>query len=234
VNINLNDIAMRILLVEDDPKLAGFIQKGFQSENLSIEIAYDGFIGQRLLEQNAFDAVIIDVNVPGINGFNLCKFIKDNWSQTPVMMLTALGTLQDKILGFNAGADDYLSKPFEFEELLLRIKALARRNLSANNQTKVLKILDLELNIDSQRVSRAEKLIDLTKREYELLEYLMLNRGKIVSRIDILEKVWNLNFDTNTNVIDVYINYLRRKIDKDFDQKLLHTIIGRGYSLHEL
>ncbi len=225
---------MRILLVEDDPKLAGFIQKGFQSENLSIEIAYDGFIGQRLLEQNAFDAVILDVNVPGINGFNLCKFIKDNWSQTPVMMLTALGTLQDKILGFNAGADDYLAKPFEFEELLLRIKALARRNLSANNRTKVLKILDLELNIDSQRVSRAEKLIDLTKREYELLEYLMLNRGKIVSRIDILEKVWNLNFDTNTNVIDVYINYLRRKIDKDFDQKLLHTIIGRGYSLHEL
>lgn len=225
---------MRILLVEDDPKLAGFIQKGFQSENLSIEIAYDGFIGQRLLEQNTFDAVILDVNVPGINGFNLCKFIKDNWPQTPVMMLTALGTLQDKILGFNAGADDYLAKPFEFEELLLRIKALARRNLSANNRTKVLKILDLELNIDSQRVSRAEKLIDLTKREYELLEYLMLNRGKIVSRIDILEKVWNLNFDTNTNVIDVYINYLRRKIDKDFDQKLLHTIIGRGYSLHEL
>lgn len=220
--------------VEDDPKLAGFIQKGFQSENLSIEIAYDGFIGQRLLEQNTFDAVILDVNVPGINGFNLCKFIKDNWPQTPVMMLTALGTLQDKILGFNAGADDYLAKPFEFEELLLRIKALARRNLSANNRTKVLKILDLELNIDSQRVSRAEKLIDLTKREYELLEYLMLNRGKIVSRIDILEKVWNLNFDTNTNVIDVYINYLRRKIDKDFDQKLLHTIIGRGYSLHEL
>jgi len=224
---------MRILLVEDDPKLAGFIQKGFQSENLNLEIAYDGFIGQRLLEQNTFDAVILDVNVPGINGFNLCKFIKENWVQTPVMMLTALGTLQDKVLGFNAGADDYLTKPFEFEELLLRIKALARRNLGKNNQLKVLVLADLSLDMDSQRVQRGEEIIELTKREYELLVYLMLNRGRIVSRIDILEKVWNLNFDTNTNVIDVYINYLRRKIDRDHDVKLLQTIIGRGYSLSE-
>lgn len=224
---------MRILLVEDDPKLAGFIQKGFQSENLSLEIAYDGFIGQRLLEQNTFDAVILDVNIPGINGFTLCKFIKENWFHTPVMMLTALGTLQDKVLGFNAGADDYLAKPFEFEELLLRVKALGRRSLSVNNRTKVLTLADLTLDTESQRVQRANKTIELTKREYELLEYLMLNRGKIVSRIDILEKVWNLNFDTNTNVIDVYINYLRRKIDKDHNIKLLQTIIGRGYSLNE-
>ena len=224
---------MRILLVEDDPKLAGFIQKGFQSENLGLEIAYDGIIGQRILEENSFDVVILDINIPGINGFSLCKYIKESWSNTPVLMLTALGTLQDKILGFNAGADDYLSKPFEFEELLLRVKALGKRNLSVNNRSKLLKLADLTLDIDSQRVQRANKNIDLTKREYELLEYLMLNRGKIISRIDILEKVWNLNFDTNTNVIDVYINYLRKKIDKDFDVKLVQTIIGRGYSLQE-
>lgn len=224
---------MRILLVEDDPKLAGFIQKGFHSENLNLEIAYDGLIGQRLLEQNHFDLVILDVNLPGKNGFSLCHFIKDNWPITPVLMLTALGTLQDKVMGFTSGADDYLSKPFEFEELLLRVKALGKRSLSSDNRTKVLKIADLTLNMDTQRVQRSNKNIDLTKREYELLEYLMLNRGKIISRIDILEKVWNLNFDTNTNVIDVYINYLRRKIDKDFDVKLLHTVIGRGYSLCE-
>lgn len=224
---------MRILLVEDDPKLAGFIQKGFQSENLGLEIAYDGIIGQRILEENSFDVVILDINIPGINGFSLCKYIKESWPNTPVLMLTALGTLQDKILGFNAGADDYLSKPFEFEELLLRVKALGKRNLSVNNRSKLLKLADLTLDIDSQRVQRANKNIDLTKREYELLEYLMLNRGKIISRIDILEKVWNLNFDTNTNVIDVYINYLRKKIDKDFDVKLVQTIIGRGYSLQE-
>lgn len=224
---------MRILLVEDDPKLAGFIQKGFQSENLGLEIAYDGIIGQRILEENSFDVVILDINLPGINGFSLCKYIKESWPNTPVLMLTALGTLQDKILGFNAGADDYLSKPFEFEELLLRVKALGKRNLSVNNRSKLLKLADLTLDIDSQRVQRANKNIDLTKREYELLEYLMLNRGKIISRIDILEKVWNLNFDTNTNVIDVYINYLRKKIDKDFDVKLVQTIIGRGYSLQE-
>lgn len=224
---------MRILLVEDDPKLAGFIQKGFQSENLGLEIAYDGIIGQRILEENSFDVVILDINIPGINGFSLCKYIKESWPSTPVLMLTALGTLQDKILGFNAGADDYLSKPFEFEELLLRVKALGKRNLSVNNRSKLLKLADLTLDIDSQRVQRANRNIDLTKREYELLEYLMLNRGKIISRIDILEKVWNLNFDTNTNVIDVYINYLRKKIDKDFDVKLVQTIIGRGYSLQE-
>ncbi|MFC0182011.1 DNA-binding response regulator, OmpR family, contains REC and winged-helix (wHTH) domain [Pseudarcicella hirudinis] len=224
---------MNILLIEDDPKLAGFIQKGFQSEQISLEIAYDGLIGQRILEQKTFDAVILDVNLPGINGFDLCRFIKNNWAYTPVMMLTALGTLQDKVMGFHSGADDYLAKPFEFEELLLRIKALARRNQTFANRSKVLKVSDLELDTDSQQVHRAGQRIELTKREFELLEYLMLNKGKIVSRIDILEKVWNLNFDTNTNVIDVYINYLRRKIDKDSPEKLLQTIIGRGYSLRE-
>ncbi|WP_159469910.1 response regulator transcription factor [Dyadobacter sp. 3J3] len=224
---------MQILLVEDDPKLAGFIRKGFLGEQINLEIAYDGLMGKRMCEQRKFDAIILDVNLPGINGFDLCRFIKDNWPQTPVMMLTALGMLQDKVLGFKAGADDYLTKPFEFEELLLRIKALARRGNNFSSTAKVLKVSDLMLDTDSQQVRRGDIAIELTKREYELLEYLMYNKGKIVSRTDILERVWNLHFDTNTNIIDVYINYLRRKIDKNFPEKLLHTIIGRGYTLRE-
>ncbi|MCF0054921.1 response regulator transcription factor [Dyadobacter sp. CY356] len=224
---------MQILLVEDDPKLAGFIRKGFLGEQINLEIAYDGLMGKRLCEQRKFDAIILDVNLPGINGFDLCRFIKDNWPQTPVMMLTALGMLQDKVLGFKAGADDYLTKPFEFEELLLRIKALARRNNHFSSPAKILKVSDLVLDTESQHVRRGDVAIELTKREYELLEYLMYNKGKIVSRTDILERVWDLHFDTNTNIIDVYINYLRRKIDKSFPEKLLHTIIGRGYTLRE-
>ncbi|MFY7827204.1 MAG: response regulator transcription factor [Flectobacillus sp.] len=224
---------MQVLLVEDDPKLAGFIQKGFSSENINLDIAYDGLIGQRILSQKPYDVVILDVNLPSINGFELCKFVKNNWASTPVLMLTALSTIEDKEIGFNAGADDYLAKPFEFKELLLRVKALGRRNMFVSKPSKILEIADLKLNLDTQEVTRSDKKIDLTKREYDLLEYLMLNKGKVVSRVDILEKVWDLNFDTNTNVIDVYITYLRRKLDKDFNQKLLHTIIGRGYSLRE-
>ena len=224
---------MQVLLVEDDPKLAGFIQKGFSSENINLDIAYDGLIGQRILSQKPYDVVVLDVNLPSINGFELCEFIKNNWATTPVMMLTALSTIEDKEIGFNAGADDYLAKPFEFKELLLRVKALGRRNMFGAKPSKILEIADLKLNLDTQEVTRSGKKIELTKREYDLLEYLMLNKGKVVSRVDILEKVWDLNFDTNTNVIDVYITYLRRKLDRDFDQKLLHTIIGRGYSLRE-
>ncbi|GLU52600.1 response regulator transcription factor [Dyadobacter frigoris] len=224
---------MQILLVEDDPKLAGFIKKGFLSEQITIEVAYDGMIGKSLCEQRKFDAIILDVNLPGINGYDLCRFIKDNWPQTPVIMLTALGMLHDKVLGFNAGADDYLTKPFAFQELLLRIQALARRTNNFSRPTKILKVSDLTLDTDSQQVRRGQTEITLTKREYELLEYLMYNKGKIMSRNDILERVWDLHFDTNTNIIDVYINYLRRKIDKQFSEKLLHTIIGRGYILRE-
>ncbi|MDR6809608.1 two-component system copper resistance phosphate regulon response regulator CusR [Dyadobacter sp. BE34] len=223
---------MQVLLVEDDPKLAAFVQKGFFSENINLEIAYDGYIGKRILEQHKFDVVILDVNLPGLNGFQLCGFVKASWPETPVMMLTALGMLQDKISGFQAGADDYLSKPFDFQELLMRTKALARR-AGAYSQAKILQISDLVMELDGQIVKRGNRIIDLSKREFDLLEYLLLNKRKIVSRVDILEKVWGLHFDTSTNVIDVYINYLRRKIDKDFEQKLIHTVVGRGYTIRE-
>ena len=224
---------MHILLVEDDPKLAGLIQKGFLSEHINLEVAYDGLLGKRLLDQRKYDAIILDVNLPGINGFDLCKYVKENWSQTPVMLLTALEKIQDNASGFYDGADDYLTKPFEFPELLLRIKTLARKGNTIPAINRVLKVSDLCMNTEKQVVTRGDHNIELTKREYDLLQYLMLNKGKVVSRIDILAKVWDLNFEKSTNVIDVYINYLRRKIDKNFREKLLHTVVGRGYSLHE-
>lgn len=222
---------MKILLVEDEERLASFIRKGMSAEGYEVEIAYDGRTGLSLFRRNSYDIILLDINLPQINGFELCRLIRADNAEVPVLMLTALDSLADKSDGFNAGADDYLAKPFEFQELLLRVRALTRRNGSRPKQ--VLLLADLELNLDSKTVARAGQRIDLTTREYALLEYLMLNKGKIISRVDISERVWSLNFDTTTNVIDVYISYLRKKIDKNFSPKLLHTIVGMGYVLRE-
>lgn len=222
---------MKILLIEDEQAVAGFIKKGFESEGFVLDIAYDGQTGQISFLKNSYDVVILDVNIPLVNGFELCKIFKQQNNQIPVIMLTAFDSIDNKTTGFESGADDYLVKPFEFKELLLRVKALVRRNL--NGEKTVLTIADLELNTSAKNVSRSGKRIDLTAREYTLLEYLLLNKGKVVSRIDIAEKVWDLDFDTNTNVIDVYINHLRKKIDKDFSPKLLHTVVGMGYVLRD-
>ena len=222
---------MTILLVEDEASLASFIQKGVAAEGYDLKVAYDGIVGQRLFDQQPFDVVVLDVNLPGLNGFALCHYIKQHSPRQPVLLLTALDGLQDKETGFGAGADDYLTKPFEFRELLLRIRALARRGASYSGLRAVLRVADLELDTDARTVTRAGQRIELTSREYSLLEYLMTNQGRTVSRIDIAEKVWDLHFDTNTNVIDVYINFLRKKIDKGFGQKLLHTVVGAGYLL---
>jgi two-component system, OmpR family, copper resistance phosphate regulon response regulator CusR len=222
---------MRILLVEDEERLASFIRKGLVAEGYEVEIAYDGRTGLSLFRRGPFDIVLLDVNLPQINGFELCRLIRSDDERIAVLMLTALDSLADKADGFKAGADDYLAKPFEFQELLMRVRALTRR--SSPKHTQVLHLADLELNLDAKTVTRAGNRIDLTNREYALLEYLMLNRGRIISRADISERVWNLNFDTSTNVIDVYISYLRKKIDKDQTPKLLHTIVGMGYVLRE-
>ena len=222
---------MTILLVEDETSLASFIQKGVAAEGYDLKVAYDGIMGQRLFDQQPFDVVVLDVNLPGLNGFELCRYIKQHSPRQPVLLLTALDGMQDKETGFGAGADDYLTKPFEFRELLLRIRALARRSDAYGGQHAVLRVADLELDTDARTVTRAGQRSELTTREYSLLEYLLVNKGRTVSRIDIAEKVWDLHFDTNTNVIDVYINYLRKKIDKNFDQKLLHTVVGMGYLL---
>ncbi|UOR06124.1 response regulator transcription factor [Hymenobacter aerilatus] len=220
---------MKILLIEDEVSLASFIRKGIESENYELEVAYDGLMGQRLFDQQPYDVVILDVNLPHINGFELCRYIKQHSPRQAVLMLTALDSMQDKESGFGVGADDYLVKPFVFRELLLRIRALARRSVSYAGQHALLQVADLEMDVDARIVRRAGQRIELTTREYALLEFLMVNKGKTVSRVEIAEKVWDLHFDTNTNVIDVYINYLRKKIDKNFGQKLLHTVVGMGY-----
>ena len=223
---------MKILLVEDEERLASFIRKGMSAEGYEVEVAYDGRTGLSLFRRDSYDIILLDVNLPQMNGFELCRIIRSENESVPVLMLTALDSMADKSDGFNAGADDYLAKPFEFQELLLRLRALTRRN-SGSGQKSILRLADLELNLDAKTMTRAGKRIDLTTREYALMEYLMLNKGKIISRVDISERVWSLNFDSSTNVIDVYISYLRKKIDKGFSPKLLHTIVGMGYVLRE-
>lgn len=222
---------MKVLLVEDEVSLASFIRKGVESEGYEIDVAYDGLMGQHFADNNVYDVIVLDVNLPHINGFDLCRHIKQDSPRLSVLLLTALDSLSDKESGFGAGADDYLVKPFDFRELMLRIKALARRNSDYTGLKTVLRVADLELNTQAHSVFRAGQRIELTAREYALLEYLMINQGRTISRIDIAEKVWDLHFDTNTNVIEVYINYLRKKIDKDFSPKLLHTVVGMGYVL---
>ena len=221
----------KILLVEDEPKVSAFIRRGLEEEGYDVVVAYDGTFGQRLALGQEFDLLILDVILPGQSGLEVLKAVRAHNQELPVLMLTALGTTQDKLLGFDGGADDYLVKPFEFRELLLRIRALARRSSAYAGQHALLHAADLEMDTNARTVRRAGQRIELTTREYALLEYLLVNQGKTVSRIDIAEKVWDLHFDTNTNVIDVYINYLRKKIDKNFSQKLLHTVVGMGYLL---
>ncbi|AXE17107.1 DNA-binding response regulator [Runella rosea] len=221
---------MNVLLVEDDVELAQFIQKGLQSEGIPVSMAYDGIIGRSLVNEHSYDVVVLDVNIPGLNGYDLCRFIKQNWPAIPVILLTALGSLDNKVLGFESGADDYLTKPFAFKELVFRLKALARRHSSRPLLPKRLTLLDLELDTQSHQVWRAGQRITLTAREYALLEYLLVNQGRVVSRVSIQENVWDVHFNTNTNVVDVYINYLRRKIDT-VEPKLVHTVFGVGYMI---
>jgi DNA-binding response OmpR family regulator len=224
---------MKILIIEDEPKVSSFIKKGLEENSYLVDQAFDGTIGKSMILSNLYDIILLDVNLPGINGFELCKIIRESGIKTPVLMLTALGTTEDKLTGFETGADDYLVKPFEFRELLARIKALYKRTGEGSPTTKKLKIADLELDLDQRIALRAGKTIDLTAKEFSLLEYFIRNKGKVVSRIDIAEKVWEINFDTGTNVIDVYVNFLRKKIDKDFDKKLINTVIGMGYIMKE-
>jgi two-component system, OmpR family, copper resistance phosphate regulon response regulator CusR len=225
---------IRILLIEDEKKIADTLSKGLSELNYQVETAYDGKIGLRMFESGDFDLIITDINMPGINGYELCKQVRGSNQYIPILMLTALDATDDKIEGFDAGADDYLVKPFEFKELVARIRALLKRTLNQQLPTgKILTVADLELNLDSKEVTRSGKLVNLTAKEFQLLEYLMRNRNRVVSRGDIAERVWDIDFDTKTNVIDVYVNFLRKKIDKDHENKLIHTYVGMGYILKE-
>jgi len=224
---------MKILVIEDEPKVASFIKMGLEEQAYEVELAFDGLMGKKFSQQNSYDIIVMDVNLPHINGFELCRQIRESGIDTPVIMLTALGTTEDKLNGFDAGIDDYVVKPFEFKELLARIRALYKRNNESKHAVKILKVGDLELNLDEKAAIRSGKKIELTAKEYSLLEYFIRNKGKVVSRVDIAEKVWEINFDTGTNVIDVYVNFLRKKVDKDFDTKLIHTVVGMGYMMKE-
>jgi two-component system, OmpR family, copper resistance phosphate regulon response regulator CusR len=223
---------MKILLVEDDPKISSFVKIGLESNDCIVDIAYDSKIGEKLSFSRKYDVIILDVVIPGISGFDLCKKIRNNNNLTPVIMLTSLDSIDDKLTGFDCGADDYLVKPFSFQELFARIKALVRRNREAI-VNPVLKVLDLEVDSISKKVSRNGKEISLTATEYKILELLLSNKGKVFDRMNIAEKIWGFSFNSGTNVIDVHINSLRNKIDKGFTKKLIHTKKGFGYVLSE-
>lgn len=225
---------IKVLLIEDEKKIADTLSKGLKELDYHVETAYDGKIGLRLFESGSFNMIITDINLPGINGYDLCKIIRSRNQYIPIIMLTALSATDDKVEGFDAGADDYIVKPFVFKELIVRIRALLKRTLNQQLPTgNILTVADLELNVDSKEVTRNGIPISLTAKEFQLLEYLMRNRNRVVSRADIAERVWELDFDTKTNVIDVYVNFLRKKIDKDFDTKLIHTQVGMGYIMKE-
>lgn len=224
---------MRILLVEDEVKTAQSLKDGLEENHFEVELAYDGQTGLQLALKTPYQLIISDIILPHLNGLELCAKVREGGIQTPLLMLTALGTTEDKVTGFDSGADDYLVKPFAFEELLARVRALLKRGSGIVNTFNILRFADLELNLDSKTAFREGKEISLTAREFALMEYFMRNKGKVVSKTDIAEKVWDITFDTGTNVIEVYINYLRNKIDKDFSHKLIHTVHGMGYVLKE-
>jgi two-component system copper resistance phosphate regulon response regulator CusR len=225
----------KILIVEDEKKIADTIKLGLTENGYLIDVAYDGNIGYKLYKANDYNLVILDINLPGMNGYELCKIIRADNPRIPVIMLTAMSTLNDKIEGYDAGADDYMVKPFEFKELLLKIRVLLKRTMQHQNLPvgNVLKAADLEMNLDSKEVKRDNQPINLTAKEFQLLEYLLRNKNRVVSRADIAINVWDIDFDTNTNVIDVYINYVRNKVDKNFPRKLIQTQVGMGYMLKE-
>ncbi|MBD0256808.1 MAG: response regulator transcription factor [Cytophagales bacterium] len=223
----------RILIIEDEVKVAQSIKRGLEDNQYEADIAFDGAIGKRMATDTPFDAIILDLNLPVTNGFEVCKAVRATNPKVPILMLTALGSLQNKETGFEAGADDYLVKPFEFKELLLRLKALLKRSCWATAQSKVLRIADLEVNLDTKIVTRGGTVIALTAKEFQLLEYFLRNQGRIISKVDLAEKLWNHTFDTGTNVIEVYVNFLRKKLDRNFSPKLIHTHIGLGYMMKE-
>jgi len=218
---------MRILIVEDEKKVAGFIKKGLEEETYAVDVANDGEEGFHLADMNQYDMIILDVMLPKMDGLEVLTRLRDKKVSTPILLLTAKDAVDDKVTGLNKGADDYLTKPFAFSELLARIRSLLRRGQS-ETQTE-LKVGDLCLDMVSHKVSRGGEEIELTGKEYSLLEYFMRNEGKVLTRTMIAEHVWDYNFDTFTNVIDVYVNHLRKKIDKKYPAKLLHTLRGVGY-----
>jgi heavy metal response regulator len=219
-----------ILLVEDEKKVSKFIKQGLEEEGFTVDTALDGEIGLSKSMSGKHDLIILDIMLPKIDGFEILKELRNEKINTPIIVLTAKDAITDKVQGLNIGADDYLTKPFAFAELLARIKSLLRRG---ETKSMEIKVADLVLDTVKHKAKRGEVEIDLTAKEYALLEFFMKNRNKVVTRSTISEQIWNYNFDTGTNVIDVYVNHLRQKVDGNFDKKLIHTIRGTGYMLRE-
>ena len=227
-------MAITVLVIEDEQNVAAFIKQGLNEAGYDVFLAYNGEQGMDLLAQKHIDVIILDVILPGMDGLEISRQIrKSNQVHIPILMLTALGNTDNVVKGLDSGADDYLVKPFKFKELVARIRALTRRSGTPVQHHDVLEIADLQLDRDTKLVNRAGKEIKLTSTEFRLLEYLLLNQNRVLNRIDILENVWDINFNMGTNVVDVYVNYLRNKIDKGFPTKLIQTVIGMGYTMRE-
>ncbi|GAB4256535.1 MAG: response regulator transcription factor [Deferrisomatales bacterium] len=222
---------MRILVVEDEEKVASFIRKGLEEERYAVDVALDGEEGLELAQLTAYDLIILDLMLPKIDGFRFLQELRDESVGTPVLVLTARDAVSDKVKGLDLGADDYLTKPFSFSELLARVRALLRRGKP--QRSPILQVADLTLDPAARRVARAGRQVELTAKEYALLEYFMRHAGQVLTRTMISEHVWDQSFDSYTNVIDVYVNYLRKKIDHGFEPKLIHTVRGVGYVLRE-
>jgi heavy metal response regulator len=222
---------MQILVVEDEKKVASFIKRGLEEEGYTVDVAYDGEEGLRMAENNPYELILMDVMLPKMDGLTVIKDLRNKNIMTSVLCLTAKDTVEDIVSGLNSGSDDYLTKPFAFAELLARVRALLRRG--AKDRGAEIYFADLRLDPVSHKVWRSNKEIELTAKEYALLEYLMRNPNQVLTRTMIAEHVWDYAFDSFTNIIDVYVNYLRKKVDRDYEKKLIHTVRGVGYVLRE-
>ncbi|MBL7748122.1 MAG: response regulator transcription factor [Chitinophagaceae bacterium] len=224
---------IQILIAEDERSIADSLSQGLRENSFQVQVAYDGSMALKLFQSRSFQLAILDINLPGMNGYELCKAIRAIDPSVPVLMLTAMNSVENKIEGFEAGADDYVVKPFDFRELLVRVRAMLKRLHSTVATGVSLKAGELIMNLDSKEVTRNGKTIQLTAKEFQLLEYFLRNKNRVLSRADIALNVWDINFDSGTNVIDVYVNYLRKKIDKGFESPLIHTQVGMGYVLKD-
>ena len=224
---------IKILLIEDEPKTVQSLKQGLEENHYSVDVAYDGNMGKQLAMRTAYQLIISDIIIPGMNGLELCKYLRAEGIQTPILMLTALSTTDDKLVGFEAGADDYLAKPFDFKEFLARVKALIKRSNQTLIEAQVLKFADLELDLTSKIVTRSGQKINLTAKEFQLMEYFLRNQEKVISKAEIAENIWEVEDEGSSNLIEVYVNYLRKKVDKGFPSKLIHTQFGMGYILRQ-
>jgi len=224
---------MKVLLIEDEEKVVKSLRKGLTEHQIEVDFALEGISGLQLAEANDYDVIVSDIIIPGLNGTELTRQLRAKGIHTPVLMLTAMTSTDDKVEGLEAGADDYMTKPFEFKELLARIKALSRRGKDSVIPKQILSFDGIEMNLTAREIYRDGVKVELTPKEFALMEYFIRHQGRAISKSEIAEKVWDINFETSSNVVEVYVNYLRNKIDKPFGAKLIHTVFGQGYILKQ-